>query len=83
MLHKGPGDLEKWSNRSGMKHKGKKKRATQLGTLCCKLINSMEERTGPENGGIQPEFRMIGLLACSIWKRISVSDGEEQQEREV
>lgn len=28
MLHKGPGDLEKWSNRSGMKHnKGKKRRA--------------------------------------------------------
>lgn len=32
MLHKGPDDLEKWSNRSGMKfNKGKKRKAEPCG----------------------------------------------------
>lgn len=45
MLHKGPDDLEKWNNRSGMKlNKEEKSGAMWLGTWCCKLNSSIGDR---------------------------------------
>lgn len=53
MLYKGPGDLETWSNRNGMKlNKGKKRKAEPCGWEPSAISSSVAYVRAQENVGI-------------------------------